>query len=145
MSTTEFVEATSADPFVRDLHRKAVRLLNDPTLDRKQREFHMGRLQSILLEHQAKQAAKAEKTAAKAAQREQVSRINRNQGVANPSQVVARRKEFGAAVKEQGQVKATEKAGSVVEKTSQAAPSAVAANDSHVPVRKRALLSLKRV
>ena len=157
MSITTFVEATSADPFVRDLHRKAVRLLNDPTLDRKQREFHMGRLQSILLEHQAKQAAKAEKTAAKAAQREQVSRINRNQGVADPSQVVARRKEFGAAAKEQEeeqvreqlkeQVKATEteKAGSVVEKTSQAAPSAVAANDSHVHVRKRALLSLKRV
>ena len=150
MSTTEFVEATSADPFVRDLHRKAVRLLNDPTLDRKQREFHMGRLQSILLEHQAKQAAKAEKTAAKAAQREQVSRINRNQGVADPSQVVARRKEFGAAAKEQEQeqvkeqVKATEKAGPVDEKTLQAAPSAEAANDSQVSVRKRALLRLNR-
>ena len=156
MSTTEFVEATSADPFVRDLHRKAVRLLNDPSLDRKQRELHIRRLQSILLEHQAKQVAKAEKTAAKAAQREQVSRINRNQGVADPSQVVARRKEFGAAAKEQGQgqeqvreqlkeqVKATEKAGSVVEKTLQAAPSAEAANDSRVPVRKRALLRLNR-
>ena len=155
MSTTEFVEATSADPFVRDLHRKAVRLLNDPSLDRKQRELHIRRLQSILLEHQAKQVAKAEKTAAKAVQREQVSRINRNQGVADPSQVVARRKEFEAAAKEQGhgqvreqlkeQVKATEKAGPVLETTPQAAPSAVAANDSHVPVRKRALLSLKRV
>ena len=153
MSTTEFVEATSADPFVRDLHRKAVRLLNDPTLDRKQRELHIGRLQSILLEHQAKQAAKAEKTAAKAAQREQVSRINRNQGVADPSQVVARRKEFEAAAKEQEQVreqfeeqvKASEKAGSVVETAPQVAPSAVAANDSHVPVRKRVLLRLNRV
>ena len=54
MSTTEFVWATSAGPFVRDLHCKAVRMLNDQSLDRKQREFHMGRLQSILLEHQAK-------------------------------------------------------------------------------------------
>ena len=145
MSTTEFVEATSADPFVRDLHRKAVRLLNDPSLDRKQREFHIGRLQSILLEHQAKQAAKAAKTAAKAAQREQVSRINRNQGVADPSQVVARRKEFEAAAKEQRQVKEAEKAGPEVEKTLQSSPSAEAANDSHVTIRKRALLSLNRV
>ena len=103
MSTTEFVEAISADPFVRDLHRKAVRLLNDQSLDRKQREFHIGRLQSILLEHQAKQTTKAGKLAAKAAQREQVSRNNRNQGVADPSQVVARRKEFGAAAKDLGQ------------------------------------------
>ncbi|MBV5347415.1 hypothetical protein JZU46_04270 [bacterium] len=54
MSTTTFVEATSADPFIRDLHRKAVRLLNDPSLDRRKREFHMRRLQSILIEHQAK-------------------------------------------------------------------------------------------
>ena len=62
MSTTTFVEATSADPFIRDLHRKAVRLLNDPSLDRRKREFHMGRLQSILIEHQAKQDAKAVQT-----------------------------------------------------------------------------------
>jgi hypothetical protein len=53
MSITTFVEATSADPFVRALHRKAVRLLNDPSLDRRRREFHMRRLQSILIEHLA--------------------------------------------------------------------------------------------
>ena len=86
--------------------------------------------------------AKAEKLAAKAAQREQVSRANRNQEVADPSQVVARRKEFRAPGKEQ--VKATGEAGPVVEKTLQAAPRAEAANDSQVPVRKRALLSLKK-
>ena len=72
MSTTPFVEATSADPFIRDLHRRALRLLNDTSLDRRKREFHVRRLQSILLEHQAKQAAKAEKLAAKTAKREQV-------------------------------------------------------------------------
>jgi hypothetical protein len=38
MSTTTFIEATSADPFIRDLHRQAVRLLNDPSLDRRRRE-----------------------------------------------------------------------------------------------------------
>ena len=144
MSTTTFVEATSADPFVRDLYRKAVRTLNDPSLDRSRREFHIRRLQSILLEYQAKQVAKAEKLAAKAAQREQVSRADRSQGVVDPSQIVARRKEFEAPAKEQEQVKATEEVGSVVEKTPQASQSAIAGNDSQVTVRKRALLSLKR-
>jgi hypothetical protein len=139
MSTTTFVEATSADPFIRDLHRQAVRLLNDPSLDRRQREFHMRRLQSILIEHQAKQAAKAEKLAAKSAQREQVSRANRNQGVADPSQVLARRKEFGAAVRERTQETAQ------VALVVVAAPQAVAvANDNQVPGRNRPVLTLKR-
>ncbi len=94
-TTTAFVEAVSEDPFVRDLHRRAVRLLNDPSLDRQQREFHVRRLQDILLEHQAKQVAKAAQLAQKKAGREQLSRTNRNQGVADQSQVVARRREFG--------------------------------------------------
>ena len=85
-TTTAFVESVSEDPFVRDLHRRAVRLLNDPSLDRQQ---------SILLEHQAKQEAKAAQLAQKKAGREQLSRTNRNQGVADQSQVVARRREFG--------------------------------------------------
>jgi hypothetical protein len=142
MSTTTFVEATSADPFIRDLHRKAVRLLNDPSLDRRKREFHMRRLQSILLEHQAKQDAKAARLLAKKASREQVSRENRNQGVADPSQVLARRKEFGAPVKEQMEV--IEQVAPAVEITPQAIPSAIAANDSLVPGRKRPVLRLKR-
>ena len=79
MSTSMYVEAHSADPFVRELHRRAMRLLKDPSLDRRQREFHMSRLQSILLEHQAKQAAAVAKLAAKSAKREQVSRAIRNQ------------------------------------------------------------------
>ena len=94
-TTTAFVEAVSEDPFVRDLHRRAVRLLNDPSLDRQQRELHVRRLQGVLLEHQAKQAAKAAQLAQKKAGRGQVSRSNRNQGVADQSQVVARRREFG--------------------------------------------------
>ncbi len=94
-TTTAFVESVSEDPFVRDLHRRAVRLLNDPSLDRQQREFHVRRLQSILLEHQAKQEAKAAQLAQKKAGREQLSRTHRSQGVADQSQVVARRREFG--------------------------------------------------
>jgi hypothetical protein len=139
MSITTFVEATSADPFVRDLHRKAVRLLNDSSLDRKRREFHMRRLQSILIEHLAKQAARAEKLAAKSAQREQVSRDNRNQGVADLSQVLARRKEFSKASPQQ------------VEQPHQAAPvvrdvpqSIGAVNANQMTGRRRPVLTLKR-
>ena len=142
MSTTTFVEATSADPFIRDLHRRAVRVLNDPSLDRQQREFHVRRLQSILIEHQAKQEAKAARLLAKKASREQVSRENRNQGVADPSQVLARRKEFGAPVKEQMEV--IEQVAPLVEIAPQAIPSAIAANDNLVPGRKRPVLRLKR-
>lgn len=138
MSTTTFVEATSADPVVRDLHRQAMRLLNDPSLDRRRREFHMRRLQSILIEHQAKQAAKAASSLARKTSREQVSRANRNQGVADPSQVVARRKEFGAAVTEWTQ--ATEQVEQVVD----AAPRATVVGDKQVPGRHRPVLTLKR-
>ena len=102
----------------------------------------MRRLQSILLEHQAKQDAKAARLLAKKASREQVSRENRNQGVADPSQVLARRKEFGAPVKEQMEV--IEQVAPAVEITPQAIPSAIAANDSLVPGRKRPVLRLKR-
>ena len=132
MSTTTFVEATSADPFIRDLHRKAVRVLNDPSLDRQQREFHVRRLQSILLEHQARQDAKAARLLAKKVSREQVSRENRNQGVADPSQVLARRKEFGAPVKELMEV--IEQVAPAVEITPQAIPSAIAAKTAWCPV-----------
>jgi hypothetical protein len=141
MSTTTFVEATSADPFIRDLHRKAVRLLNDPSLDRRLREFHMRKLQSILIEHQAKQAAKAARALAKQASREKTSRENRNQGVADPSQVLARRKEFGTAVLNQKQMAAP--TGLVVDSTPQVSE-AVAANDGQVPGRRRPVLTLKR-
>jgi hypothetical protein len=136
MSTPTFVEATSADPFVRDLHRKAVRLLNDSSLDRKQREFHVRRLQSILVEHQAKQDAKAARLLAKKASREQQSRENRNQGFADPSQIAARRKEF--VVPSVEEVQATE------QEPKEASTAVVAANANHVPGRNRPVLRLKR-
>ncbi len=146
MSTTTFVEATSADPFIRDLHRKAVRLLNDSSLDRRKREFHMRRLQSILIEHLAKQDAKADRLLAKKASREQVSRDNRKQGVADPSQVAARRREFGGKATEQ----ATEQVGAgglpepVMDGSMEVVVTANAANDSQVPGRNRPVLTLKR-
>ena len=58
MSDTSFIEAFSTDPIVRDIHRRVVRVLNDPTLGRSQRVNHVRRLQHMLLEHQQKQAAK---------------------------------------------------------------------------------------
>ena len=131
MSTTTFVEATSADPFARDLYRRAMRLLNDSTLDRKQRELHIKRLQGLLIEHQVKQDAKAQRLAAKAAKREQVPRAERNQTVADPSQVLARRKELGTPAVE------------LLDACAQSMP-AVASNDSQVTGRKRPVLSLKR-
>jgi len=146
MSTTTFVEATSADPFIRDLHRKAVRLLNDSSLDRRKREFHMRRLQSILIEHQAKQEAKAARLLAKKASREQVSRENRNQGVADQSQVAARRREFGVKATEQ----AKEQGGTgdlpepVTDGCLVVVVAANATNDSQVPGRNRPVLTLKR-
>ena len=136
MSITTFVEATSPDPFVRGLHRRAVRLLNDSSIDRRKREFHMRRLQSILIEHLAKQEAKAQRLAEKKAQREQVSCANRNQGVADPSQVVARRKEFAKALQEpHAQVTSAE----------EVAPSqqTLAANEKPVTGRIRPVLTLK--
>ena len=58
MSDTSFIEAFSTDPVVRDIHRRVVRVLNDPTLERSQRVSHVCRLQQLLVDHQQKQAAK---------------------------------------------------------------------------------------
>jgi hypothetical protein len=132
MSTTMFMEATSADPFVRDVYRKAVRLLNDPTLDRRQREFHIRRLQSNLIAHYAAQDAKVNKLKAKKASREQVVRGNHHETVANPSQVAARRKELRATESKQEEAEV------------QTSPALIAANDSRVTGRNRPVLTLKR-
>ncbi len=142
MQHTPFVEALSADPFVRQLHRNAIRLLNDPSLDRQQREFHIRRVQSLLVEHQARQAAKAHKKAAKEASRDQVSRNNRSQKVADPGQVVARRKEFGGAAREQAQEIA--QGDLKVDAVAQTAAIAAASNDSQASGRNRPVLKLKR-
>ena len=138
MSTRPYVETTSADPFVRELHRRAMRLLNDPSLDRRKREFHMRQLQSILLEQQATQEAKAAKLAAKTAKREQVSRSNRKQGVADQSQVLARRREFERGV----EAAVAEVASSPVLRV--VTQAGAAANASQLTGRSRPVLTLKR-
>lgn len=98
MSKTMLIEAQSADPYVRQLARNAMRLLNDPSLDRWQRERHIRRLQKLLLEHQAKVNAKASREAQKAERKAgSKSQPSTNQGstVADASQIKARRKELG--------------------------------------------------
>lgn len=138
MSTsTAFVEAVSEDPFVRELHRRAVRLLNDSSLDRQQREFHVRRLQGILLEHQAKQALIATKQEQKKAGRGQLSRTNRSQGVADQSQVVARRREFGP-IPERFQQAVPQ------EPVKQGAKPVVVIDDTILTGRSRPVLTLKR-
>ena len=131
MSNSKFIEALSADPYVRGLSRRAVRLLNDPTLDRQQREHHIRQIQSLLAQHQAKDAAKATKLAAKKAQRVQVARGNH--GVAHQSQVVARRKEFS-------HLKLVCQDPVAEVKTDQV----LASNDKQLPLRNRTVLTLKR-
>jgi hypothetical protein len=107
----------------------------------------MRRLQSRLLEHQAKQAATAAKLAAKSAKREQVSRTNRNQGIAEQSQVLARRKEFDrgrvetvAQVPLQEPVEPVAMAPVLVSFTE----AGCAANENQLTGRRRPVLTLKR-
>ena len=99
MSDTQFIEAFSTDPFVRDIHRRALGYLNDPSLGRKEREVQIRRLQALLLDHQMKELAKASKLADTTAVREQASRLTGNKGVAAASQVIARRREFAAVIR----------------------------------------------
>ena len=131
MSNTHFVEALSSDPYVRALSRRAVRLLNDPTLDRQQRQNHIRRLQSLLVEHRTKEAIKARKLADIKKKREHVARGN--PGVADQSQVVARRREFRQLRQVNKDPVAEVKAQPVL-----------AANDKHLPLRHRVVLTLKR-
>jgi len=59
MSKAPFLECVSEDPVIKALARQAVRLLNDPSLDRQQREVRVRKVQSLLLDHPASVARKA--------------------------------------------------------------------------------------
>lgn len=142
MSKVTFVEASSADPVVRDLHRRVLRLLNDPALDRQQREAHVRKVQTILIEHQKHEAAKAAKAQAKKALRQKSANDNRNKGVADQSQVVARRKELALASPAPSQGVAVQQPAEPV--NAHAGNRHPAANDTVTGRRKRPLLTLKR-
>ncbi|MCZ2104544.1 MAG: hypothetical protein OZ923_13475 [Comamonadaceae bacterium] len=55
MSKTTFIEAQSQDPVEQALARKALRLLNDPSLQRKQRIDLVRQVQCELLQHRQRQ------------------------------------------------------------------------------------------
>ena len=101
MSGTQFIEAFSTDPFVRDIHRRALAYLNDPSMDRKERETQIRRLQALLVDHQRTESTQADKLADKTAVREQASRLTGNKSVAPASQITARRREFAAVIRGQ--------------------------------------------
>jgi hypothetical protein len=96
MSNAQFAEAESADPFVKELHRRAVRVLNDSSLDREQRIGLIRQLQQRLLAHQTDEFKKAQRVAAKKAAKGQRLYGPDGELMAVPSQVVARRRELGS-------------------------------------------------
>ena len=51
MSNTPFVESQSSDPVERAIARKVTRILNDPSLDRQQRETLIKKAQRDLIRH----------------------------------------------------------------------------------------------
>ena len=94
MSNAQFSEALSDDPFIKDLHRRAVRVLNDPSLDRKQRIELIRQLQQRLLAHQAGEANKSKKVASRGQSKGHKLVDKNGATVAAPSQVMARRREL---------------------------------------------------
>lgn len=98
MSPTLFIEALSSDPYVRDLHRRALRLLNDPSLDRAQREFHIRQVQELLRTHQTKVQQVARPANTRKGGGSQGSVLHNKEAMADKSQVLARRREFDQVV-----------------------------------------------
>jgi predicted GIY-YIG superfamily endonuclease len=101
MSNAQFSEALSDDPYVKDLHRRAIRVLNDPSLDREQRIELIRQLQQRLLAHQAGEVSKATRQAARGKSKGQKLFDQNGSAVAAPSQVMARRRELSKRQAEQ--------------------------------------------
>jgi hypothetical protein len=148
------IESQSSDPYVRQLARNAMRVLNDPTLARWQRERQIVRLQTLLKEHYAKEQSKAARLAAKQ-ERKAGQPANPGSGgsvaIAHASQLVARRRELGSTPSMRLSVEgATEKPTKVLKKVRLtprpnpltpmpvAAPAVSAANDGGDKQAKRA-------
>jgi hypothetical protein len=65
MNTQKFIESGSADPYIAELYRRAVKVLNAPGLNRQQREQQIRRIQNNLREHQEAVASTAHRHAGK--------------------------------------------------------------------------------
>lgn len=131
MSYSAFIESQSTDPFVREMSRRAVHILNDQTLDRRQREKLVHRLQARLLGHQAKQALKSEQKAVKAAKKGGTEGHARELLQADQRQILALRKQFGSVEQE------------VPAKSNATILAAIAANDGHYLIRSTSGLTFK--
>lgn len=132
MSNAQFAEATSADPYVQNLHRRAVRVLNDQSLDREHRVRLIRQLQQSLLSHQTSETNKAQKMAAKKKAKGCRLYDDKGEPVAVPSQVTARRREMGECQHQQ-----------VAEKVEPKRLLVVATKGSEA-IRRRPILSLTR-
>ena len=132
MSNYQFVECLSSDPFVRSLGRQVSRLMNDPTLGSVQKQRLVIGVQERLEAYQAAQMVKASKKGRQQEKRE-TTVLTGGQVAADPKGLAARRKEFRLV---EGTVKATE--------VSQKPQSPIAANDGHLGVWHRPLLTFNR-
>lgn len=94
MSTTQFIEATSTDPYVREIYRRVMGVLNDPSLDRAQREIRIRKLQATLREHQTKLAEKQKQAALKKSKNPAAAKNPGSLPIAHPAQIAARAKEM---------------------------------------------------
>ena len=101
MSNAQFSEALSDDPYVKDLHRRAVRVLNDSSLDREQRIELIRQLQHRLVVHQAGEVSKATRQAAQRKSKGHKLVDQNGATVAAPSQVMASRRELSKRQAEQ--------------------------------------------
>ena len=133
MSSTHFVEALSADPFIKETSRRAIRILNDQSITREQRERLIRGLQQQLLEHQVQEATKLKKATIKATKSRQKNSDGSGQVQADASQVVARTRDLWLHRKSEKEV-IQEHRELVV----------TAANDSVTLVRRRPMLTLNQ-
>jgi hypothetical protein len=117
---------------VRGLGRRAIRILNDATLNRRQREDLIRPLQARLLDYQAQQAGRATPRTAKKGTRQEARSGRGGQVAADRSQVLARRRDFGAASEEAQPVIAAPLGGYRP------------ANHSQLPGHSRPVLTLRR-
>ena len=99
MSGIKFVEAFSTDPRVREIHQKVITVLSDLELDQHQRKTQIRKLQDLLIEHQSTEGRKAAQHAEKHVPKDQAVPTKRNTGIADPTQILAWRKEFEGKTK----------------------------------------------
>ena len=93
-SNTQFVELASSDEFERELGRRAIRILNDGSLDRERRVVLIRRLQQQLLDYRGSRTGWLQKPASKWTGRRGAPRTDAKPVVVGDDPMVARRREL---------------------------------------------------